>query len=76
VQDDPIAGLQLVAPRLRLVHLYDTPLETWRHHAVGRGGILGVVVAATSSTSGSARFEKRYFGLDIAGVFSACWFQR
>lgn len=37
VREDPIAGLQQVAPRLRLAHLSDTPLETWRHDAVGRG---------------------------------------
>jgi len=37
VREDPIAGLQQVAPRLRLVHLSDTPLEAWRHDAVGSG---------------------------------------
>lgn len=36
-REDPCAGLTRVAERLHLVHLSDTPLETWRHDAIGRG---------------------------------------
>ena len=36
-REDPIEGLKHVASRLDLVHLSDTPLDTWRHDAVGRG---------------------------------------
>lgn len=35
--EDPVAGVAMLAPRLRLVHLCDTPLEVWRHDAIGRG---------------------------------------
>lgn len=37
VREDPVAGLEAVASRLELVHLSDTPLDIWRHDAVGRG---------------------------------------
>jgi sugar phosphate isomerase/epimerase len=37
VREDPMKGLERVAPRLKMVHLSDTPLDTWRHDSVGRG---------------------------------------
>jgi sugar phosphate isomerase/epimerase len=36
-REDPVEGLTRVAPRLRLVHLSDTPLERWEHATVGHG---------------------------------------
>jgi L-ribulose-5-phosphate 3-epimerase len=37
IGEDPGAGLRRVQPRLRLVHLSDTPREVYRHSAVGEG---------------------------------------
>ncbi len=37
MREDPMKGLERVAPRLKMVHLSDTPLDTWRHDSVGRG---------------------------------------
>jgi sugar phosphate isomerase/epimerase len=37
--EDPAAGVKVVAPRLRLVHLSDTPRTTWRHDPVGTGDV-------------------------------------
>lgn len=37
VREDPAAGLAHAAARLHLVHLSDTPLDVWRHDAVGTG---------------------------------------
>jgi sugar phosphate isomerase/epimerase len=36
-REGPLEGLTRVAPRLRLVHLSDTPLDKWEHASVGRG---------------------------------------
>jgi sugar phosphate isomerase/epimerase len=36
-REDPVEGLRQAAPRLHLIHLSDTPLESWRHDAVGTG---------------------------------------
>lgn len=38
-REDLVAGFKLLAPRLRLVHICDTPLDVWRHEAVGRGAV-------------------------------------
>ena len=35
--EDPVAGLRCAASRLNLVHLSDTPLDSWRHDVVGSG---------------------------------------
>ena len=37
VLEDPVEGLQHVGLRLHLIHLSDTPLDVWRHDAVGTG---------------------------------------
>jgi len=37
VREDPVEGLARIGDRLRLVHLSDTGLDTWRHDAVGKG---------------------------------------
>ena len=35
--EDPVHGLEVVAPRLRLVHLSDTGLDTYGHDNIGTG---------------------------------------
>lgn len=37
VREDPVEGLKAALSRIRLIHLSDTPLNTWRHDPVGRG---------------------------------------
>jgi L-ribulose-5-phosphate 3-epimerase len=37
IGEDPIAGLDQVRSRLKIVHLSDTGRETWRHDPVGQG---------------------------------------
>ncbi len=37
VREDPVEGLVAALSRVGLIHLSDTPLETWRHDSVGRG---------------------------------------
>jgi len=37
VREDTAEGLRKCASRLQLVHLSDTPLDVWRHDAVGTG---------------------------------------
>lgn len=37
--EDPAAGVRVVAPRLKLVHLSDTPRDGWRHDPIGTGDI-------------------------------------
>jgi len=37
IREDPVAGLELACERIGLIHLSDTPLDAWRHDAVGRG---------------------------------------
>jgi sugar phosphate isomerase/epimerase len=37
--EDPGTGLRRVKPRLKLVHLSDTPREVYRHSAVGEGTV-------------------------------------
>lgn len=37
IHEDPAAGLAAVRKRLKLVHISDTPLESYRHSAIGTG---------------------------------------
>jgi sugar phosphate isomerase/epimerase len=37
IGEDPVAGLEHVRSRLKIVHLSDTGRETWRHDPVGQG---------------------------------------
>ena len=37
IGEDPVAGLEQVRPRLKIVHLSDTGREAWRHDSVGQG---------------------------------------
>ncbi|MEM9221592.1 MAG: sugar phosphate isomerase/epimerase family protein [Pseudomonadota bacterium] len=37
--EDPVEGVRVVAPRLKLVHLSDTPKSAWRHDPIGTGDI-------------------------------------
>jgi sugar phosphate isomerase/epimerase len=39
VKEDPVVGLQSVAPRLALIHVSDTTQAVYRHDAVGKGDI-------------------------------------
>jgi L-ribulose-5-phosphate 3-epimerase len=37
IGEDPVAGLERIGSRLRIVHLSDTNRDAWRHDPVGRG---------------------------------------
>ena len=37
IGEDPVAGLERVRSRLKIVHLSDTRRDAWRHHPVGQG---------------------------------------
>ena len=37
--EDPCAGIKIVKERLKLVHLSDTPNNSWKHDPVGMGDI-------------------------------------
>jgi L-ribulose-5-phosphate 3-epimerase len=37
IREDAAAGLAAIKPRLKLVHISDTPLEAYRHSAIGTG---------------------------------------
>jgi len=63
IREDPIKGLKAVAPRLDLVHLSDTPLDTWRHDAVGRGVV-------PFERFGTALRELRYDGPVVLEIIS------
>ena len=63
VREDPIAVLRDIEPRLRLIHLSDTPLESWRHDAVGRGVV-------PFKRFGQALRELRYRGPAVLEVVS------
>lgn len=39
IGEDPVAGLATLGPRLRAVHLSDSPLGQWRHDPIGSGEI-------------------------------------
>jgi sugar phosphate isomerase/epimerase len=39
IGENPAAGLERVAPRLRLIHLSDTTRAVYRHDAVGLGDV-------------------------------------
>jgi L-ribulose-5-phosphate 3-epimerase len=39
IGEDPVAGLERVAPRLRLIHLSDTTRSVYRHDSIGLGDI-------------------------------------
>ncbi len=45
IKEDPAEGVRTVASKLDLLHLSDTPLESWKHDPIGTGTIDHAAVA-------------------------------
>ena len=45
IREDPAAGVRKVASRLELLHLSDTPLDSWKHAPIGTGTVDHAAVA-------------------------------
>lgn len=39
INEDPVAGLEILWPRLEIIHLSDSPKGQWRHDPIGTGEI-------------------------------------
>src|SRR5690242_14410237 len=62
-REDPLEALDRAFPRLGLVHLSDTPLDVWRHDAVGYGVV-------PFEDFGKALRKRRYSGDVVLEIIS------
>ena len=61
--EDPAEGVRIVAPRLRLVNISDTPRDKWRHDPIGTGDVdFAAFIAALR--------EVGYEGLSMAEIIA------
>lgn len=61
--EDPAEGVRIVAPRLKLAHVSDTPKSAWRHDPIGTGEVDFAAFAAALRDVG-------FDGLTIAEIIA------